>query len=244
MEHNDNANPSNVTCFYSESSVQGPLFTLLVTICDKNDGGKITDLFIDRKAVCNFLVLGKGTANSKILNYLGLGQTEKAVLFSILPALRAQEMLDSIDSALDLKQPGHGIAFTLPLNGACMKDVIRVTHEKNGGDSVEQNFGHELIIAVINRGYNESVMDAARAAKASGGTILHARGFAMDGAEKFFGVTIQPDKEIVLILAESDKTGEIMRLIAEKAGVGTDVGAITFSLPVSSVRGLTKSAPE
>lgn len=238
MEHKDTIPQSALLCFFSGPSARDSLLALLVTICDRNAEGKIADLFVDKECMNNFLVLGKGTASSRVLNYLGLGETEKTVLFSILPARRAGEMLEEIDGALVLDRPGHGIAFTLPLNRVCMKDRLRIDLGNNGGDRVEEQFEHELIITVINRGYNENVMDAARAAKASGGTILHARGFALDGAEKFFGVTIQPEKEIVLILAESDKTGEIMRLIAERAGLGTDAGAVTFSLPVSNVMGI------
>jgi nitrogen regulatory protein PII len=222
---------------------------LLIVICDRGQSGKITDFFRDRNALFNLLTLGRGTASSKILNYLGLGQTEKTVLFSAMPPAEAGDVLERLDEILDLKQPGHGIAFILPLNAAG-ESVARETNEvkanasnrdtrQDGGSKVAQElFQHALIIAVSNRGYSQEVMDAARTAQAAGGTIVNARVFAPSGAEKFFGVTIQPEKEIVMILAGARQKDDIIRAIAEKTGVGTSADAMAFSLPVSDVRGL------
>ena len=61
----------------------------------------------------------------------------------------------------------------------------------------------ELIITIINRGFSEDVVDAAKSAGAQGGTVLHARGTGVHEAEKFFGISIQPEKEMVLTLVPS-----------------------------------------
>ena len=52
---------------------------------------------------------------------------------------------------------------------------------------------HELIISIFNRGYSDTVMDAAKKAGARGGTVLNARGTGSHEVEKFFGITIQPE---------------------------------------------------
>lgn len=216
-----------------------PYFSLFVLICDRGKDKKVTDFFEGRGASCSFLTLGRGTAGLRILNYLGLGETEKTVLFSILPRDEVADVLSGIDAELDLKQPGHGIAFTVPVDGACAERVMKI--DEDGGKEVGDVFEHELILAVVNRGYNQDVMDAARDAKATGGTILHAKGFALDGASKFFGVTLQPEKEVVMILAPHDRKEAIMQAIADRAGVGTPAGTVTFSLPVTGVAGLAPS---
>ena len=176
-----------------------------------------------------------------MLNYLGLGQNEKTILFSVMPLMEAQDLLYQLEWTLDLEKPGRGIAFTLPLNGACAKNVVKVLAGSVKGreeKEVESQSEYELIIAVANRGYNQEVMDAARMAKATGGTIINARGFALSGVEKFFGVTLQREKEIIMILAQSDRKIDIMKAIADKAGLDTPASAVTFSLPVSDVEGL------
>jgi hypothetical protein len=237
------------------------LLKLLIAICDRKESKKITELFRDRGASFNLLTLGRGTASSRILNYLGLGQTEKTVLFSAMPSDEAEDVLERLDETLDLKRPGHGIAFVLPLDAPPGENVIRETNEKeadesardgarqdegneDGGNGVAQESQHTLIIAVSNRGYSQEVMDAARSAQAAGGTVINARVFAPLGTEKFFGVTIQPEKEIVMILAGTPQKNDIMRAVAEKTGMGSPAGAMTFSLPVSDVRGVQPLLPQ
>ena len=100
------------------------------------------------------------------------------------------------------------------------------------------DFSHELIMAIMNEGYSDTVMDAARSAGAGGGTVLHAKGTGSTRGEKFFGVSLADEKDMVYIIAHADEKAAIMRAISEKAGPGTRAGAICFSLPISSVAGL------
>ena len=99
---------------------------------------------------------------------------------------------------------------------------------------------YELIITIITRGFSDDVMEAARAAGAGGGTIVHARGTGAHEAEKLFGITIQPEKELILILAEASVRNTIMTAITKAAGLGTEGAGITFSLPVSDVLGVSR----
>lgn len=96
----------------------------------------------------------------------------------------------------------------------------------------------DLIVTIVNRGFSDLVMDAARAAGASGGTILHGRGTGLHEAERFFGIEIQSEKEIVLILTLSCERRAIMAAIAEGAGLHTQGKGLTFSLPVDEVSGI------
>lgn len=98
--------------------------------------------------------------------------------------------------------------------------------------------GFDLIVTIVNRGFSDLVMDAARAAGASGGTILHGRGTGVHEAEEFFGIAIQPEKEIVLILTRTGERHAIMAAIAEGAGLNTQGKGLTFSLPVDEVSGI------
>ena len=57
---------------------------------------------------------------------------------------------------------------------------------------------YDLIITVVNRGYADVVVEAAKKAGAQGGTIFYARGTGIHEVEKIFGITIQPQKDVVL----------------------------------------------
>ena len=102
------------------------------------------------------------------------------------------------------------------------------------------NFEYELIYVILNEGYSDEVMDAARPAGATGGTVISAKGTGIKQAEKFQGLTLANEKEIILIVAKSSVKADIMRAIIEKAGLQTKAGAICFSLPVSQIEGLRR----
>ena len=100
------------------------------------------------------------------------------------------------------------------------------------------NFQHECIVCIVNAGFSEAVMDAAKEFGARGGTVVHARGTANQEAEKFFGITIQPEKEMVLILVPSEIKEDILHALYRAVGLQTPGQGIAFSLPVDGVVGL------
>ena len=95
-----------------------------------------------------------------------------------------------------------------------------------------------LIATIVNRGYSDEVMDAARDAGAKGGTIMYAHGAGVREAETFFGVSIHPEKELVLILATNETRPEIMQSIVKRVGLTAEGAGLTFSLPVTNVAGI------
>ena len=111
----------------------------------------------------------------------------------------------------------------------------------NGGRSPKYtpdlSCAYELIIAIANEGGTDAVMNAARAAGARGGTVLHGKGTGAKGAPKFYNISIAAEKEVILIVSAAGQKAEIMRSILRKAGPDSDAGAIVFSLPASAVAG-------
>lgn len=101
-------------------------------------------------------------------------------------------------------------------------------------------FQHDCIVCIVNAGFGDAVMDAAREFGAGGGTVVHARGTANPDAEKFFGLTIQPDKEMVMILVPSSIKDDILHALYRSVGLQTPGQGIAFSLPVDGVVGLSE----
>lgn len=97
---------------------------------------------------------------------------------------------------------------------------------------------HEVVFCIVNAGFSEMVMDAAREAGARGGTVIHASGTANAEAEKMFGITIQPEKEIVMILIDTAIKNDILHALYNSVGLKTGGQGIVFTLPVSEVAGL------
>lgn len=95
-----------------------------------------------------------------------------------------------------------------------------------------------LILAICNSGSADDVMATAKSVGARGGTIIHARGSAQKDAEHFLGITIQPEKEIIMIIVDDETKNPIMQEISRYHGIGTKSHAVTFSLPVDDIVGL------
>ena len=98
---------------------------------------------------------------------------------------------------------------------------------------------HELIICIVNTGFTDVVMDAAREKGARGGTVIHGRGTANKEAEAFFHISIQPDKEMVMILVPSDIKDDVLHAVYQSAGLKTAGQGIAFALPVTNVVGIS-----
>lgn len=97
---------------------------------------------------------------------------------------------------------------------------------------------YEAIITLVNTGFSDVVMDAARAEGARGGTVINARGTADKNLEKKYGVAITPDKELVLIIVDQAIRDNVLSAIYKAAGLDTDGHGIAFSIPVDEVAGL------
>ena len=95
----------------------------------------------------------------------------------------------------------------------------------------------QLIIVICNYDYVDDVMEVAKKVGARGGTIVHGRGTMTKETTKFFGITIQPEKGLLMILASEEQQEKIMKAINEEKGLTTEAHAISFCLPVEDYRG-------
>lgn len=103
----------------------------------------------------------------------------------------------------------------------------------------------EMVLAIVNTGYTEDVMEAVKACGAKGGTILNARGTANTEIEKFFGLSISSEKEVVMIIVAKVIKDAVLHAIYQKVGLGTAGQGIAFSIPVDDVVGITnRTLPE
>lgn len=104
-------------------------------------------------------------------------------------------------------------------------------------------YKHECILCIVNAGFSDAVMDTAKKFGAKGGTVVHARGTASKEAEKFFQLTISPEKEIVIILVPTGIKDDILHALYASVGLQTPGQGIAFSLPVDQVVGIAEDTP-
>ncbi len=215
---------------------------LMFTITDRSRLPRFIDLYQRHGLAVNLVTLGRGTAASETLNYLGLDRTEKAVCCAVVTGGVWSEIRSALRRELRIDVPGTGIAFTVPLSSIGGKrELAFLTAGQNfekGEESTLKNTEHELLVAISEQGYSETVMDAARHAGAGGGTVIHAKGTGMQQAEKFLGISLASEKDLIFIVAVSGQKDAIMSSIMREAGLETRAKAIVFSLPVTDTAGL------
>lgn len=186
--------------------------------------------------------MASGTATSEQLSLYNLQSSAKAVVSTITGADGMKRLMRLAKQKLYIDIPGNGIIMAVPIKSVGGERALKaLTGGKTAeGGKPEMQFEHELIVVILNEGYSDMVMDAARSAGARGGTVLHAKGTGTSGAPKFFGVSLAEEKDMIYIVATAKEKAAIMRTISRDAGADTKAGAVCFSLPISQVEGLRR----
>ena len=100
------------------------------------------------------------------------------------------------------------------------------------------NTKYEVILAIVNEGLADDVMDVAREHGVRGGTILTARGVTNEEAAAFFGISIHSEKEILMMVVENSIKNAVLNAVYDKLDMSKKTKGIVFSLPVSAAAGL------
>jgi nitrogen regulatory protein PII len=240
---------------------------ILFFIIDWDKTKLVSGVFKDAQCPIVFMSKGTGTARSEMLDILGLGSTDKALILCMVRGGETPPLIKAVRGRLGSKGAGAGIAFTTPLsalNAPVMRAFLELEKEnleKKGEDPMEKmekmekkqemeekeksekkafEIKNDLIVSILNHGYSDEFMAKAREAGARGGTIINARGIFEKKAKKFFGISIQDEKEIILILADREKKVPIMQAVSASFGAATKAEGIIFSLPVDQVMSLNE----
>ncbi len=183
------------------------------------------------------VVLGKGTVKSTTLNLLGIRSQRKEIVSILIAQEQAGELMDFFTKELQLDRPGHGIVYTTPVVTASMlindKQDIWVTLRDVEGDCM-----YKKLTVVVNRGIAEDVIEIARKSGVKGGTIMHGRGTGSEFTEKLFGMQIEPEKELVMILLPSELVEPVVNDLFRELRLDDPGNGILFVEPVVEVRGL------
>lgn len=216
---------------------------MVVTIVDRGRCEKVVSVCQDEGVPIHLVSLGHGTARTEMLDLLGLGETKKDTVISFVPEYTVCPLLERLAEGMKMRYPGKGISFAVPLSSVSGKLYRTLTEYKQPTqertESVMACEGkYELVVALINRGYTDLVMEAARQVGAPGGTVLNTRGIGSEDVEQFLGISIQAEKEIVFLVTPTEKRQDVMQAISREAGLKTPAKGVVLSLPVSHAIGL------
>lgn len=212
---------------------------LLFAIINSYDEKKLKKIVSSYQAGFQVVMHGMGTASSSLLAYFGLEDVEKTIFISAMPSVMCKNVLKRIEKDMNVHERGKGIFFSISLSSAT-KYMLDFYQDYEMEDIEMEDAKQHLIITIVNEGHADVVMVEAKKGGATGGTTVNGRGLQSEKAIKFLNVSIEPEKDIVLILAPTEKKNDIMKAIVENCGLKTPGAGICFSLPVDHVVGLHK----
>ncbi len=223
---------------------------LLAVIIDRSETGKLEDILREKHVHLHYMFHGMGTARSETLKAFGLSGSEKIVCVCMEPEIKARRLLTSVTERMELSHPGNGIAFLIPISGVSMAILSEFTKEveeqkerwpeymEQEALSIPQETRFELVVAIVDQGFSENVMEQAHHSGIRGGTIINARRTEIENAVKFFGISLQTEKEIVVMLISKSQKKELMQSIIKSCGMKTEAHGLVISLPVESCAGI------
>lgn len=229
-----------------DGQIKHPSFEVMVVISTTKQIEKAAALFRQGNIPMQYQFHAVGTATNEIVDALGLGSAEKCVLLGMLPQPFATVMLTKLQKELQLYTPASGIAFTIPMTGL-NNQILRMLSSLTEGTQTEDAWkehepmketNHSLVVAMVNQGFSEEVMQSAREAGARGGTVIPSRKIANADMMQFWGFSMQEETEIVLILCPKETKLAIMSAISKHCGVHSEAKGFVLSLPVDAVAGL------
>lgn len=214
---------------------------LLLIIAREKDRAAYEKYF-SRRALASYTTLPcRGTAQNKMLDLLGIEQTEKIMLLSVIGKQQTKDILETLPDQMEIDLPGRGIGLIIPvgsMGGMRSMQALTGSTEAEEREVVKMEYNAHLIIAILNKGYSDVAMEAARAAGAGGGTVVRAKGTYGKGDEHFFGMTLAEEKDTVLIVATEAQRKPIMQALMHQVTEMPELGTVTFSVPVSDTMGL------
>ncbi|NLM27282.1 MAG: P-II family nitrogen regulator [Clostridiaceae bacterium] len=219
----------------------GDNIRMLTLILSENQSHKCARLAKEQGIKGGIVIIGRGTVSSTILNMLGIKNQKKEIVKLLIKKENAKEILDCFDETLQLKKPGHGIAYVTPVICAAGLPEQETDHDKNASKTVQQTEGENMfkkLTVIVDRGMANDVMDIARNAGVRGGTILHGRGVGAEIETNLFGVEIEPEKELVIILTPNELVDKVVSALTEELNLDEPGKGILFIEPVEDTRGL------
>lgn len=216
---------------------------IITSIVERGKGKDLIRLYNKEGVHFHYQTIGRGTATSEIMDILGLDSRDKDIIFSLSTESAVNQLAYRMSNELRGVVDTKGIYFDLPLTGInsillallSLPRALQSEHPKHTGKEEKEmssEHKHSLILISVNQGYTEIVLDTARSLGARGGTILRARWSGEKALEKYHGISLQTEKEIMVIIVPNELRNPIMDAVNQKHGLKTDAQAIVCSMNV------------
>lgn len=231
------------------------MFKLFISIVPHGKGEKLTRAAMESGCQGGTVLMGRGLAKSNLAAILGLGETTKDLIMMVVEKSVSETVKEAIVHTASRERRNFGelfsvgVDFLLKAGNIFQNEESNSTNSKNNANSPDSNnleedtmnTQNEMITVIVNKGYADDVMATARKAGAGGGTVINARGTAKETDERFFGMHIVSEKEMLIIVVPSEKKNGVISAIKELKCLKDPGMGITYSSKVEDFSLLGKS---
>lgn len=210
---------------------------MLCAITERGYGRELVAWMSQRGLGYQLRFIGQGTASSEMMDILGLGSSEKDIVISLGRQSAVEAVAHAYMDNMNSLRRGRGIMMVLSPDAlsnvaATILAMQNINQTEEEHEPMNNEHKYSLVLIAVNQGYTDAVMQAARQAGATGGTIIRARLAADDAAEPFHGFNLASEKEIVAILAADTIRNAVMNTVNSEFGLKSEAQGMVLSLPV------------
>lgn len=208
-------------------------FNVMTLIISEHQANLFIDIIKEKSLYDGIVFLAKGTVKNSFLNLIGLKNQKMRLIDVLIERDKSKEIIDYTAEKLKLNEPNHGIAYLT--SRRMVKDE---KGESNASNTIGEKTMFKKITVIVNRGMADDIMDIARESGARGGTILHGKGTGTKNAAKLFGMEVEPEKELVLIIVPTEIEEKVVKNLYDNLEMQNSGNGILFVEDITDVRGI------
>lgn len=207
---------------------------MIVSIIERGRAKAYIEMLGREKIGFHMQLVGQGTASSEMMDILGLGSNDKDIVLSYAPRRAVTALAADISKDLGSGIGYGGLMMLLSMSAINRMAAELLMMQEDGGTQGEESamkseYHHSLILITVNQGYTDGVMQTAKKAGATGGTVIRAR---LAGAGQTEILQAQEEKEIIAILAADSVRNQIMEEVNREFGLRSEAEGVVCAVPV------------
>ncbi len=209
---------------------------MLLSIVERDKGKKLIKDLENMNIRVNFQTVGSGTAPTEMMDIFGLGTKDKDIVISLGAESDVKEMMLNFGATFESHSKFGGLMIILELSAASriLTEILHFDNIKNiekGNDNMKNEHHNNLVIISVNEGYSDNVMQVARRAGATGGTVIRGRLADFEQFAELENSKVDEEREILCILAPLNASKQIMEDVNREFGLTSSANGIVFAVP-------------
>lgn len=220
-------------------SEQSKRLMVLLSIVEREKGKRLMARLDKQDIRMHFQCVGFGTAPTEMMDIFGLGSNDKDIVISLAAESAVKRLMADFSNNFNSYSEYGGLLMVLHLSAAS-RLVTEILHHNvsdeivtEGADGAMKNeHKHNLILITVGEGYTDQVMQTAKRAGATGGTVLRARLAETERLCELAQIDIEEEREVICILAPANVSQNIMDDVNREFGLRSEAHGILCAVPV------------